>query len=708
MVESAPPEPESARPNATGGLVAVAPGIAVGGTSAQAAASALGPFVLDGVNVGRVLIAVAVLVTSLYALQLLAQGGERLTRHLRGADAPPPPRVLLFPRLQNMLLKVSVPLLTQAGTLGVSAGDEPWHTVVGSVMLAVALMLLGGACASVRRACHAGLEEAQLVVAVEPADRSRLAWLLGRPGGDAVWVGSLVDGHGNLFENYWCTRAAMVTTPVLLIGSLAQSVLAGAAHLVSRGGVTLLCVLGVQLMAVLHICVTVPFIDSFRHKCSSVSSVCQVTASLLALCAPTDEDVRTAVVVLKVTALVVSSSASALSVAYRVASFDRLRERVAGVVAARERPQEKERAASISIVNPLANDGGADVSRTAEGGAPTLNTLADVLLDGAAERVSSDSVVLEADTLMKLFDEDSAEAANTDDSGDMSAPWEWRSSQLTEGKHQVSVKEALFGGGAYSTRHDTIGDTYNPLFALGSADEALGGMFDVPHASPGGCEGATHVNADNKGEHGSNIEVLPGDERGRQRALGLGLMRSVVASCASALPDAEEVEAAARDRASTTSTAFSRRMREIAEGMETVVALATTSEASLDTECLEAQAAVGQLMEVPSADTAVNASGALAILLDACNAVCERLGVRIAPAARLGERSKDGQVALSPLDVLRSMLAAAATQLNTVRLVDRAEREALFQSRAIEEREVEEARLREHRQVLRAVSRVLV
>ena len=149
-------------------------------------------------------------------------------------------------------------------------------------------------------------------------------------------------------------------------------------------------------------------------------------------------------------------------------------------------------------------------------------------------------------------------------------------------------------------------------------------------------------------------------------------------------------------------------MREIAEGMETVVALATTSEASLDTECLEAQAAVGQLMEVPCADTAVNASGALAILLDACNAVCERLGVRIAPAARLGERSKDGQVALSPLDVLRSMLAAAATQLNTVRLVDRAEREALFQSRAIEEREVEEARLREHRQVLRAVSRVLV
>ena len=65
-------------------------------------------------------------------------------------------------------------------------------------------------------------------------------------------------------------------------------------------------------------------------------------------------------------------------------------------------------------------------------------------------------------------------------------------------------------------------------------------------------------------------------------------------------------------------------------------------------------------------------------------------------------------MALSPLDVLRSMLAAAATQLNTVRLVDRAEREALFQSRAIEEREVEEARLREHRQVLRAVSRVLV
>ena len=39
---------------------------------------------------------------------------------------------------------------------------------------------------------------------------------------------------------------------------------------------------------------------------------------------------------------------------------------------------------------------------------------------------------------------------------------------------------------------------------------------------------------------------------------------------------------------------------------------------------------------------------------------------------------------------------------------DRAEREAIFQSRALKEREAEEAKLRAHRQVLRAVSRALV
>ena len=680
MVESAPPEPESARPNATGGLVAVAPGIAVGGTSAQAAASALGPFVLDGVNVGRVLIAVAVLVTSLYALQLLAQGGERLTRHLRGADAPPPPRVLLFPRLQNMLLKVSVPLLTQAGTLGVSAGDEPWHTVVGSVMLAVALMLLGGACASVRRACHAGLEEAQLVVAMEPADRSRLAWLLGRPGGDAVWVGSLVDGHGNLFENYWCTRAAMVTTPVLLIGSLAQSVLAGAAHLVSRTGATLLCVLGMQIGAVLHICVTVPFIDSFRHKCSSVSSLCQVTASLLALCAPTDDRARLAVIVLKVLALVVSSSASALSVALRVLNFERLRARVAQVVAARQKRQQG--AISVSIINPLAGGDHALCASSADG---ARSCLADVLLDGAADREPSESVVLNGETIMALFDENGGEAARVGDD-DGSSPPEARSDDISK---------ALFGGHTYETRHDTIGDTYNPLFALGSEEDITGGTL--------GASAASGSNAAGSEQHGSAGAQL--DEEAKKRLLRLGLLRSVVASCASTLPDAEEAEMVARDRGSTQASGFARRMREIFEAMGTVAALATSTDAGLEDECAEAHVAVGELVDAPGAGTAVSAAGAVAALLDACNVACERFGVRISPAARLGERDGEGQMALSSLDVLRSMLAAAATQLNAVQLIDRAEREALFLARAREEREADEAKLRSHRHFLRAVSK---
>ena len=173
---------------------------------------------LDGVNVGKVLIAVVVLLTTLYALQLLVQGSAHLARHVRGTETPLS-RVLRFPRLQNMLLKLSVPLLAQAGALGVSAGDEPWHAPLGGAMLVAAFALVGGVCAGVRRACCATPDEVRLDVAAEPTARAPLPWLLGRPGADAVWVGTLVDNCGNLFENYWETRAAMATTPVLLAGS---------------------------------------------------------------------------------------------------------------------------------------------------------------------------------------------------------------------------------------------------------------------------------------------------------------------------------------------------------------------------------------------------------------------------------------------------------------------------------------------------------
>ena len=639
------------------------------GSPSQSAASGLGPFVFDGVSVGRVLLATVVALTFLYTLQLLAQGATALKGRLshRGSDPPAsPPRVLLFPRLQNMLLKVSVPLLSQAGALGVAGGREWWHHVLGGLMLALALALVAGAASAVARARRAPPEVAKLDVASAGVPGGRWAWLLGRPGVVAAWSGPFVDTHGNIFENGLDSFAAMTTTPMLLGTAFLQGAVAGSfGYLLRRPVALLLCVLGLQVASAAHICFAIPFIDPFRQKCANASSACLITASLLALFAPRAEATNTAIVVLKGIGVVVSSAASGLSFARRVLNADGLRRRIAAAIAMRKEgerghsvsilslPREKSErghSESVSILNPLARDDGGD--------------------DGAR-----------CGAIMAIFDDNDEQGpggqgdSNGDDGGAPAGD---------------DVHEALFGGSAYTARNDTIGDTYNPLFAIACAEEdaeAGGGVL----LGSGGEAGA-----DEGGDAGAHCDP--------EVALSMGLMRSVVGSCKQALPQAAEAEEeASRDRALTAATDFRRRMADIVEAMGTVAGLAASNPTDLDleTSAQRAALAVSLLAEGPGASTAAGAASDVAALLDMCSEVCRRLGVRASAPLRLGDSGEDGRP-FSALEALRSMLSAAKTQLKSVLLIDRDEREDLYRRRMLEERAREEGRLGELKGMLRS------
>ena len=645
--------------------MALAPGVALGGTPATTAASALGPVVLDGLDVGRVLLSTAIVLCALYALQLLAQGAAWLWRHAsKKAASSPPPRLLRLPRLQNMLLKVSVPVLAQVGALGASVGDKVWHKALAGVMLVAAVALVATTAITSRRVLNASFNEARLEVVFPGAANAPLVWLLGRPGADAVWSGELVETHGNIFENCWHRSA--FTTSMLLSAALAQGVLAGLVHSMLSSVAKLVCLLGLQLLVTWKICRTVPFIDSFRHKCFNVSSLCQLVSILIGLCAE-GAAAETSVVVLKLLAIAISSAASALSMARRVINVDSLRARITSALAASAK-RGGGAARAVSSLNPLAIGDAAGLGTSAANPADLLDIYTDAEV-AAREDTTAGAAVDATHTLMGVFD---AEQVSSGDDG---------------GAHggalkQQEVEKALFGGGAYAARHDTAtGDTFNPLFALGAPEPGAGRARD------------------------SVSERV--DDKTRQAALNLSLMRSVVASCATALPTAAEAEAA-RERAATAATAFARRMREIGEAMDTVVGLAVSSsvqdgECALEEAARAAQDTLRQLTSAPDAGAAVRAAKAVAALLDACTTACKRLGVHgeATNVARLGDRREDGAALMSPLDVLRSMLSAAKTQLNVITLIEREEREAMFAVRAAEERASEEARLRALKEGLR-------
>lgn len=675
----------------------VAGGVVLSSDPTLTAASALGPFDFDEVDIGRMLLVVTATIASLYALQGLSQllswafrhGKHALSSDGRG-EPPPPTRVLLFPRLQNMLLKVSVPVFGQAGSLACAAGDLWWHRAWGSALLVTAVGLVLQASVTVVKAWRAPPSECRIDV-VTPEDEASTASatarvrlrdaLFGRSNFKAVWSGPMVDRTGNLWENCMSDKVAMATSPLLLTASLFQACIAGSlAHLVRRPVLVLLIVLGLQVSSAAQIILTVPFIDPIRQRCANLSSACLVTASLLALAAPRTDATNTAIVVLKAVGIAVSASASALSIVKRVLNHETLAKRIEAMLDARRARTKtlstetlSTRSVSIAMANPIYND--SDVLGTGEDSLSAMITSLGEDSDGHGRALSAaDSNQVSVMSLFDTVDSDersqSVDESNDDEGG--------------EDAHEV-----LFGGGALALRHDTTCDnTYNPLFAMTEAAAEQQCFLDADGADGGGLRCTS------------------------EEALSLSLMRSVIAGSATALPsetDASEVRDGATPSAAL---AFERRVREILDAMETVEGLALSVPKDVrmkldDGEDVHATAqaakdAVLELSQDPYARTAVSARAAVETLLASTKELCARLGIK--SGTRAADEGVGGSRATSTLDALRSMLSAAATQLNNVRLIDRDERLELAKERDERERLQREDELKVLKDKLRNVT----
>ena len=602
------------------------------------------------------------------------------------------PRLLLFPRTQNMLLRAVVPLWAQVGTLALSApGPDPLTRLWGGALLAGACVLVAFVLRCVRSAARRN--DARLVIAPAaaiplpppPPTRLRLA-LLGRGGMDAVWMGEYAATHGNLFENSLDGAGALLSSPLLLAGSLAQAAAAGA--LAKRAPTECLAlVLALQLATAIYILSASPFIDGIRQMCANAASALGLAATCVAMAAPTaSADARTAVLVLKMLALFIGMSGSAFIAAKRVLRFDSLRRDVARRV---EESEEGMGRPSISCANPLLDgEGGGDRGRSvAEGGG----------YRGCSSASSATPLVTAL-----------VEAKEGEEEG-------------ADGRALLHVKslfmgedEEVFGSDHCYTRRATIGgeddiDTYNPMYALAEVGALGGGAFYLDSPDD---EGGAHGGGG--GDSGGGGDGIGGGDGGGGSGGGGGggggatpavdtrvrtwaMLRTFAWLGARALPSEADAANAANDPRLTAS--FPRRLEEVRSAMDTSLDLAYELGLGDGAKALgaAASAAVRGLADAPSAAAAGAAARAVYEYLDAISSEAAAVGV-VLPAIDEEEEMAGG------IERLRSLLSSARGQLNKVGFVNPEDRLSDARRRMYEERAEAERSIERMRRGLRSAA----
>ena len=193
---------------------------------------------------------------------------QALARVIRGGDNIP--RMLLPFRMQFTSLKLAVPLFASVGSLAARAAiaeratttDRAYLIGGGAAMLGASMAFVATVFGTIRLAQRRG---ASCTVARQGDGRSSglMRAMIGVRGRLMIWVGPMVPGVGNIFENH--IRGREYTSARVLLLSAVQGVVAGM-FTPSSPAVATICVGGLKLSQIGYVAYSAPYIETVKVR----------------------------------------------------------------------------------------------------------------------------------------------------------------------------------------------------------------------------------------------------------------------------------------------------------------------------------------------------------------------------------------------------------------------------------------------------------